>query len=52
MSDPILTAIARQKLACTLHALRTDRQEAGKWSDDLHGAAFEAKRVELEGRWK
>lgn len=27
MSDPTLTAIARQKTACTLHALRTVRQE-------------------------
>ncbi len=52
VSDPVLAAIHRQNTACCLHALRGTMQGQGKWSDDLHAAAFEVQRQELEGRWK
>jgi hypothetical protein len=52
MADPILRAIDRQQTACTLYALRSDQQTKGKWSDDLHGPAYQAKFEALCGRWK
>lgn len=52
MSDRILTAIARQEAACTLHALRTFAEREGMWRDEIHMKPFEAKREVLEGRWK
>lgn len=52
MADPILSAIDRQQTACTLLALRSVLSGNGKWSDDLHGPAYQAKFEKLCGRWK
>lgn len=52
ISDPILRAIDRQQTACTLYALRSVLTGNGKWSDDLHGPAYQAKFEALCGRWK
>jgi hypothetical protein len=52
MTDPILTAINRQKSSACLYALRIHLRRDGKWSDDLHNSAFDAKTVKLEAGWK
>lgn len=52
MSDPILDAIRKEKSCAVLRSIKAWAIGKGKWSDDLHLAAFEAKHKELEGRWK
>ena len=52
MSDPVLSAIARQKASCCLFVIREDMKAKGKWRDDLHEPAYQAKTQELEARWK
>lgn len=52
MSDPVLAAIDRQRSSACLFALRTHLRSDGKWSDELHDPAFDAKTQELEANWK
>lgn len=52
MSDPVLAAIGRQKSSACLFALRIHLRRDGKWSENLHAAAFDTKTQELEASWK
>lgn len=51
MTDRILSKIQEQPTACTLVALRSVLIEAGKWSDEAHGAAYARKYEALAARW-
>lgn len=52
MTDPILSKIASQTLACTLYALRTVMIEAERWDEARHGAAYARRMTEITERWK